>query len=40
MISHPTPTRGALAIVIDAGRDAVDAAAPVRMIGPQGGTPP
>jgi hypothetical protein len=25
MIGRPTPTRGALAIVIDAGRDAVDA---------------
>jgi hypothetical protein len=30
MSSHPVPHRGALAIVTNAGRDAVDAAAPAR----------
>jgi hypothetical protein len=32
MIRHPTPTEGRIMIVTYAGRDAVDAAAPARMI--------
>jgi len=34
--SHPTPPEGRIALVTDAGRDAVDAAAFLRAMGLQG----